>query len=91
MDALRRCPVTGKISYPSETEAVGPDTTVGIYFCAICEGWHRTRGVKWPGSVERADAVRESARRRESFGASPLAQRLGPDTVEKLRKISEAN
>jgi hypothetical protein len=81
---------TGKISYPTEAEAVGPDTTIGIYFCPQCQGYHRTRGEKWPQSVRRAEDARGSVRRREDFETSPLAQRLEPAVVEELRRIAEA-
>jgi hypothetical protein len=84
------CPTTGKTRYPTEAEAVGPDTTIGIYLCPQCEGYHRTRGVNWPRSVRRAEGVRDDIRRREDFDTSPLARRLEPAVLEELRRIAEA-
>ena len=86
------CSTSGKGCYPTEEAAIGNDDNVaGIYFCPVCECWHRTRGEKSPPAQRLAQATREAKRERESFITSPLAARLDPEVVEALLRIKEAS
>jgi hypothetical protein len=80
-----RCVTTGKVCYPSQTKAVGPDTTVGIYRCGFCHEWHRSSQHR-DGNVRRAEKVRRA--QAVTPHPSSIESRLDPEVVGRLRRLA---